>query len=336
MTRKKIATGQKVIFGKKRFFSGYEGDEYASSLVSKGQVYDEDLLFMINAACDRAEVILDVGANIGYMSVLMSDFAPKARIIAFEPVHSNVVLLEKNIAANNAEHVEVMPFGLGNRPMKAIAAWAGFKRGSAFVTNTLEHEFYPESEEIEIKVLDKISSSLNLRSCDFIKIDIEGYELTFLEGAKEFVKEHKPTVVMEVNHWCLNALHRITMPDFIERVLEDFPYVHAFMGGEIIDVRAHKEIFMHENIVHNNMMNIVCGFEEVKQRKILKKYKQLYKANFLPVKPEVDALREELRNCHDTITLLKAQVERKIGVKESSKLMSSALSNRIRKGLNVK
>ncbi len=75
------------------------------------------------------------------------------------------------------------------------------------------------SAKVPVKTLDNEFNSFNMHRLDFLKIDVEGYELFVIEGAKESLKEFKPIVYLEMNHWCLNVIQRITLPEFRERLL---------------------------------------------------------------------------------------------------------------------
>ena len=48
--------------------------------------------------------------------------------------------------------------------------------------------------------------ALNLPEVDFIKIDVEGFEGSVLRGGQQTLFAYRPVAVMELNHWCLNAL----------------------------------------------------------------------------------------------------------------------------------
>lgn len=328
MARKTI-TGTKHQLDYPITMSGYDDDDYAKSLTSPNFVYDEDLLYMLRSATMDSRVVLDVGANIGYTSVMMSKFNPKLTIHAFEPVMSNVKLLNRNLRDNTIKNVTVHTFGLSDTKVDARAAWAAFNRGSAFVTDD-EHEFYPESESISLRMLDDTWSELGLKRCDFIKVDIEGHELKFFAGAKKTLHTYKPTIVMEANHWCLNALQRIPMPDFVEAVTSLFPYVHAFHEGQTIDIREHSEIFMHENIVYNRMMNLLCSFDEKQHETILTRYRSEY-AKKTESEDALRQLQEEvaIRDAH--IKLIEQELARQPGVKESLSRLDTAVKKRLRK-----
>jgi hypothetical protein len=55
----------------------------------------------------------------------------------------------------------------------------------------------------EMQTLDNYFMQTGLSRCDFIKCDIEGAELLFLKGARNVLKRHQPTILLEINPWVL-------------------------------------------------------------------------------------------------------------------------------------
>jgi hypothetical protein len=112
--------------------------------------------------------------------------------------------------------------------------------------------------------LDKVFSTLSLDHIDFIKLDIEGYELFALEGAHQILTLFKPVVYLEMNHWCLNVFHRITLPEFHERLIQIFPYVFAIQDSSYLDfVNPNNFHYIaHEHVTKFKYLNIIAGFDK--------------------------------------------------------------------------
>jgi hypothetical protein len=85
-----------------------------------------------------------------------------------------------------------------------------------------------------------------------------------IKGAADFLRKHKPTVVMEMNHFCLDVLQRITVPDFLDYMRSVFPQLYAIDtdNATIIDLHdPHMAYFvMHEHVVRHRFQNIVGAF----------------------------------------------------------------------------
>jgi hypothetical protein len=105
-----------------------------------------------------------------------------------------------------------------------------------------------------------------------LKIDVEGFEHNVIKGAKKFLQDNKPTVVMEMNHFCLDVLQRVTIPDFLDYMRSVFPYLYAVDSDNltIADLHAPDEAYMvmHEHVVRHRFPNLVGAFVEAVHEKL--------------------------------------------------------------------
>lgn len=142
------------------------------------------------------DVVLDIGANIGWYSMILNSMAPGGvDIFAFEPHPDNLALLRENISRNSASQVTVVPCAVSDHPGEEDL----FVYGGA---NTGRHSLLPinDGERIKIRTvtLDDFwaEQELGERTPRFIKVDIEGYELVALRGGPG-VLSRCPTVLFE-------------------------------------------------------------------------------------------------------------------------------------------
>ena len=77
--------------------------------------------------------------------------------------------------------------------------------------------------------LDQLVEDEKLSRVDFIKIDVEGFELEVLRGSRLVLQRFQPTVFLEADHYCLNIFRRLSMVDFLEEILSIFPVVDRWM-----------------------------------------------------------------------------------------------------------
>ena len=120
------------------------------------------------------------------------------------------------------------------------------------------------TETIDIDRLDDRWSSQG-ENLHLVKLDVEGFEQEVLEGASETIRVHRPTVILELNHWCLNAFRRRTVPDFFDFLRETFPVLRALDHDnrnprDLHDNDQSYEV-MHEHIVKFRYPTIVAGFD---------------------------------------------------------------------------
>ena len=110
---------------------------------------------------------------------------------------------------------------------------------------------------------------------DFIKIDVEGFEKNVIEGLIETIHKHNPIVVLELNHWCLNAFQRISIPDFFDFLVNIFPILYAVEGDKYLNLHDENDryIVMYHHIIHFKYPNIVAAFNQKQLDRFLERYK---------------------------------------------------------------
>ena len=144
-------------------------------------------------------VALDVGANIGWITVLLA--RRFEHVIAYEPSPVNVRLLRETLAANEIRNVVVEPKAVSARPDTLRFYEADFGAGSHVVSQ--EHLAATRFPLIEVPAVNL--DSQNLPPIDFMKIDAEGHEPAMLAGARGIIAACHPLMYMEINVWCLCA-----------------------------------------------------------------------------------------------------------------------------------
>lgn len=142
------------------------------------------------------EIALDIGANIGWYSVLLDRLASRgASVLAFEPDPLNFRLLQENLALNATTKVEAV--------QNAVADVNSTMRLYLYDTKNLgRHSLLPinQGQFVEVKTI-AIDAFLAERGCrpeqvKFIKMDVEGYELFVLKGMPQLLQT-VPLIFME-------------------------------------------------------------------------------------------------------------------------------------------
>ncbi len=162
----------------------------------------------------QSDCLLDVGANIGYYSILGKLFKKNLKVYAFEAMPDAKTYLDKNIALNNFKDINTQLLALSNQNGSA----SFFSSRNPRFPNIKEHLFGDNSldpsfphkayEQIEIKVitqkLDSFVQEHNLGPViDFMKLDTEGSENLVLEGAEETLAKFQPIVMCEIVKDCI-------------------------------------------------------------------------------------------------------------------------------------
>ena len=121
----------------------------------------------------KNDVVVDVGANIGYYTLLMAK--NNAVVHSFEPESKNFNLLQKNVSVNNfSSNVTLYNKAVSNFNGSSKLVLSEFSPGQHKLLNS---RFGTKSIDIEVTMID-------LDKIDFAKIDVEGAEFNVLKGMK--------------------------------------------------------------------------------------------------------------------------------------------------------
>jgi FkbM family methyltransferase len=139
-------------------------------------------------------VIYDVGAFHGILTLFFASRA--ARVVAYEPNEVNHARLIENVRLNNLQNVLVRKFGIGSQPGSGMLRFSVAMAGGG----SLDPEASaPVSQRVEITTLDQDITASVLPAPDLIKIDIEGWELEALRGARATLDAHHPALFLEMH-----------------------------------------------------------------------------------------------------------------------------------------
>ena len=147
-------------------------------------------------------VVFDVGAHAGQFTKLFARLAPRGFVYAFEPGAYARAILRVAVRANRIRNVAILPIALGERagvailavPVKASGSY-GF--GLAHIGNGASPT--AEIEAVGVATLDQAVAALGLNRLDFVKADIEGYELRLIRGARGALARLKPALLLEID-----------------------------------------------------------------------------------------------------------------------------------------
>lgn len=176
-----------------------------SSILEKLMVYGSyelPISTLIPKLVDSNRDTIDVGANIGFYSVLFASLTKNRRVLAFEPVSEAIERLRFNLGLNNAtERVLVVPKiasnAIGMVEMKVVVGQEEYSTiGSMEHPNAISSEYV--AREIQCVTID-IEVEASGIDPGFMKIDAEGSEHLVLEGALNTLKTRRPIILAEIS-----------------------------------------------------------------------------------------------------------------------------------------
>jgi FkbM family methyltransferase len=142
--------------------------------------------------------VLDVGAHIGYHTLLMARCAgPHGKVIAFEPWPDNFQVLRDNVALNNCANVTLVSKAVMERAGRVNLGRIDADPLSSTVTTANEG-----GTDVEAVALDDfVKENLAGETVNFVKMDIEGAETAALEGMRAVLRSHATVLLIEL-HGC--------------------------------------------------------------------------------------------------------------------------------------
>jgi FkbM family methyltransferase len=178
--------------------------EHVASQVFWFGYYNRDVLCTIDKLLRPGDTLLDVGANVGEVSLSAAKrVGATGLVLAFEPIAAIARKLRRNVQLNQLRNVEIVEVGVFDRTRDApiYAASEVFDDGSR---NQGLYTLYASPERGEpagsatLTTLDVFVEAKSLRRVDGIKLDIEGAELAALRGAENILRRFRPWLVTEI------------------------------------------------------------------------------------------------------------------------------------------
>lgn len=146
--------------------------------------------------------ILDIGANIGIMSVALARRHPASVIYAFEPMPANLRALKRILGYYHLKQVQVMPFALGNQQemvdmlMPEVAKTK--MQGYSHVVEPGQPAQPGERVRVPMRRLDDLPELQMADRISAIKMDVENYEYFVLKGGEALINKHRPVIYCEL------------------------------------------------------------------------------------------------------------------------------------------
>ena len=220
-----------------------------SSLYYTG-TYEKGTLHIMKQLLREGDTFVDVGANIGLMSVYASRIVKQSgKVYAYEPHPETREILMENIKINQAYNIHVSPFAVGSQKNKSMLYDSpDHNRGAASIA---EIDLSAHGYVVNIVTL---SEQLDKQDIRLIKIDVEGYELEALKGAVQIIsRENPPVLIIECSELRKNTFGPKTTPlyDFLKSV-NRYRVFKAKRGKErisrLLEVKHASDLPEHDNI----------------------------------------------------------------------------------------
>lgn len=179
---------------------------FVSGLVSNNEIFEAYLIEVnLRDIIKKSKYIFDIGAHSGSHTIVYSSMNPESIIYCFEPQSVMYQTLLFNLETNQRNKVKAYNLALGKevgilRLSASIADGPNENQAINFGSNNFYNlggmQIGTDGEEVLCDVLD----NYDYGGCDFIKIDVEGFEALVLAGGINLIKKYRPTIFFEYNN----------------------------------------------------------------------------------------------------------------------------------------
>ena len=234
-------------------------------------VYEEATTRLFNRLLQPGMIAVDIGAHVGYFTLLAAKrVGPVGTVLAFEPDADNHAALLKNIAMNNYQNITVARQAVSDR--EGYAQLHLTQTGSG--RHSMFHQGLPErgSVDIETTTLDATLEELGWPHVDLIKIDVEGAEVSVLNGMAQLLESQTaPDVIVE---FMPELLHNagVTPQQFFDKLTSLGPEIYFIdeANGLVPIAVGDGSSLVNRLLASETSGNILCTWGSTKRELLLK------------------------------------------------------------------
>jgi FkbM family methyltransferase len=234
-------------------------DQALSSAIFAEGVWEPEETKFIEKSLRPGMVFVDIGANIGYYSVIASSLVGSTgRVFAFEPDPKNFALLQRNVAGNQCQNVFTV--------QKAVAAATGRLFLYRSSDNFGDHRTYeprdttvqqrgPKPSTVAVKAVPPDEYLAGQRTCvDFVKMDIQGSEYDAFVGMRGTLQQN-PDVTILTEFWPMGLRQAGVAPSvFLDEVRACGFTIHQLDEGRPREI---SDVDILSRLSGNKYMNLV-------------------------------------------------------------------------------
>ena len=145
---------------------------------------------------DKPTLIFDCGSNFGFYSLYLASLNENNQAIAFEASPKTYQELNKNIEENKFKNIQCHNLALTNNVNQTLTF---FESSNDWESSLIESNFNDKTKtNISSAKLDSFEDRIEKKNQHIvIKLDVEGYEMQVLDGAKKIIEQHYPIIILE-------------------------------------------------------------------------------------------------------------------------------------------
>lgn len=220
-------------------------------------IYEEFETELVKKEIRRGDVVLDIGANIGYYTLLFAKLVGEnGKVIAFEPDPTNFALLKRNVEINGYKNVVLVQKAVSNKSGKLKLYLSEDNKGDHRIYNSHDNRKFVEIEGIK---LDDYFKDEN-RKINFVKMDIQGAEGGAVQGMFELLMKNRSMEIIS-EFWPIGLKRFGIEPiEYLKMLLSHGFKLYELNEKEkkldIVNITKLLEVYTIENGNHTNLLCI--------------------------------------------------------------------------------
>lgn len=211
-------------------------------------------------------VFLDIGANIGLTTLIAAEHVTEGRLIAVEPAPATFTYLRRNMALNGVSvQAENLAFGAGEGTVDFLVRPGGSAANHVVTQAHMAAKAGgPQVRKVRQRRVDDYLQAEGIDRVDFIKIDVEGYEIPVFEGMARTLAEQDVVVQTEFNAWALIAHADVNPRRFLEVLRATGMHVYHSLPKGLKRLESDADYFA---ALHHNLVRAGCVTDMVLSRR---------------------------------------------------------------------
>lgn len=225
--------------------SGPPGDQSVLEELRHSHAFEPHIVGLLARVVTPEMVALDVGANLGVLSVVIGALAHRGRVLALEASTVAYAHLQKTLAANDVRNVTTAHLAV----FRESGLTLHLNTSSAFLAGshlTPEADAGGGTEAVQTITLDDWVAQHAPSRVDLVKMDIEGAELDALAGADQVLSRHAPALLIECNAVVMRRFHRRSSRDLYDVLARYYRHIYlvpeASREGEVVPIEAYAQL----------------------------------------------------------------------------------------------
>ena len=233
-------------FGNFKIFSYPAKGDYTRFMLTRVSLPDpRERNIIIQNLKNKKNIFIDCGANAGFYSLDIATKVDNVSVYAFEPSKKERIFLKNNLDLNKITNIDIIEFAVGDKDDLAIFndtrddALNNSSGGGYITSNIAESN---NNYQVKIVSLDNFFRNKNFYNdvSIFIKIDLEGYDIKAINGAKKLLLNHDCSVMFEFSKMIMKQIDYSIMD--IDYFLQNGFKLYDMYGAQITSTDLEEKI----------------------------------------------------------------------------------------------